>query len=115
MKLHRKLVRKSDNRIIAEEVFCADNFWLRFRGLVGRKPLKTKQAFWIKPCRQVHTHFMTKPIDIVFLDKDLKVKKIIIALKPWKISPYVSSSYSVLEMNAYEAVNITGNDQFVFG
>ena len=46
----------------------------------------------------IHTFFMKFPIDVIFLKRDLTVARVIEDLKPWRLSPWVFSAHSVLEL-----------------
>ena len=48
----------------------------------------------------IHTFFMRFDIDVIFLDKERKVLKVIEKMKPWRLSPWVLSARSVLELGA---------------
>ena len=50
------------------------------------------------PCPTIHTFFMKFPIDALFLDDGLRVRLVIENLKPWRLSPWVLSARSVLEL-----------------
>lgn len=84
-------------QVIGECVWKADTFWMRFRGLLGRKPLAPGEGLWIKPCRQVHMFGMTFPLSVWFLDESGRVCAIVDKLKPWGISPHVKKAMSVIE------------------
>lgn len=62
----------------------ADTFWTRFRGLMGRRQLDADEGLFFRPGGSVHTMFMRFPIDVVFLDGDLRVLKVVPSLKPWR-------------------------------
>lgn len=85
---------------LATTVWLADSWWSRFRGLIARPPLGDSEALWIRPCSQVHTHFMRHAITVVFLDSDLRVLRVIPEMTPWRISPWVRGARSVLEFSA---------------
>lgn len=87
-------------QIIACEIIIAHTFWLRLRGLIARKPLKKEQTIWIKPCQQVHTHWMGYPLHVVYLDDAMRVIHIVRDLKPWRFAPLIKSAHSVIELNA---------------
>ena len=72
------------------EVEIARGFWSRFRGWMGRKPLPGT-ALLIYPCSSVHTFFMQAAIDVVFLNSEGRVVKLVEGLKPWRVSPVVLS------------------------
>ena len=84
------------------EVEIARGFWSRFRGWMGRKPLPGT-ALLIYPCSSVHTFFMQAAIDVVFLNSEGRVVKLVEGLKPWRGSPGVLQSIAVLEMAAGDA------------
>ena len=51
------------------------------------------------PCESVHTFFMKFPIDLVYLDKQRKVRKVRHAVPAWRLSACLSA-HSVLELPA---------------
>lgn len=59
-----------DGNLIGE-VYVANSFWTRFRGLMLKKEKSIEKmgGLWIKPCSQIHTFFMKAEIDVVYLDK----------------------------------------------
>jgi uncharacterized membrane protein (UPF0127 family) len=57
-----------------------------------------KEGLWIDPCPMIHTFFMGFPIDVLFLTEDLRVVRVLEGLKPWRMSPWVFSARSVLEL-----------------
>lgn len=80
----------------------ADNFYKRFKGLMGRKTLVKRTGLKIDPCNSIHCFFMRIPIDIMFLSKDDTVVKFIHDMKPWRVSPIVKGARYVIEANALE-------------
>ena len=62
----------------------ADTAWTRLRGLVGRDALGPDEGMLIRPAGSVHTFFMRFPIDVVFLDRDSTVLKVVPGLAPWR-------------------------------
>ena len=77
--------------------------------------LDAGQGMWIAPCESVHTFFMRFAIDVVYLSRDLKVRKVRKAVGPWRVSACLMA-HSVLELPAGTAVE-TGTeagDQLVF-
>lgn len=86
------------NAPIAAKVEKADTPASRSKGLLGRTSLPADEALWIVPCPMIHTFFMKFPIDVLFLDSDLTVRRVIEDLRPWRLSPWVLSASSVLEL-----------------
>lgn len=93
----RKLYNKTQERVVATKCVTAETFFARLKGLLGRKQLDKGECLYIKPCNSIHTCFMEFSIDVVFLDKQLKVVKIIYNIKPWRATPFVKEAYSVIE------------------
>jgi uncharacterized membrane protein (UPF0127 family) len=55
---------------------------------------------WIDPCNGIHMFFMRFPIDAVFLDRRLRVVRVVHRLRPWRIVPLVVGARSVVELPA---------------
>ena len=77
------------------EVRAAWSFWTRLKGLLGTPAGKT--GLWLKPCKVVHTFGIKYPLDLIFLDKDLKVVKIVLSVKPCHPSVGCAGADSILE------------------
>ncbi|MCW8928695.1 MAG: DUF192 domain-containing protein [Gammaproteobacteria bacterium] len=60
--------------------------WERMKGLLGSDQLDNNDGLIISPCNSVHTLFMKYSIDVIYLDKNGIVKKIVPQLKPWHFS-----------------------------
>lgn len=84
------------------EVGLADRFFLRLRGLIGRDA-DALGGLYIKPCGQVHTFFMSVPIDIVYLDKRGKTLKIDRSVPVSTCCDAVRGARRVLELPAGKA------------
>ena len=95
-----KIANASRDRVLAERVGLADTPAARRRGLLGSRELSGEEGLLIIPCRQVHTFGMKYPIDVIFLDASWRVRRYCKGLKPWRLSPFVISSKSVLELPA---------------
>lgn len=72
------------------------------RGLLGRPPLGTQEGLLLQPCNSVHTLFMQYPIDVVYLDRNYTVVKLLPSLPPYRLS-MAGRSTAVLELKAHEA------------
>src|SRR5687767_8926145 len=58
--------------------------WRRMRGLLGRRELPEDEGLVLRPAWSVHTFFMRFPIDVVFVDADQVVRKIVPELGRWR-------------------------------
>jgi uncharacterized membrane protein (UPF0127 family) len=77
----------------------ADSGPKRTKGLLGRERLAPDEALWIIPCEAVHTFGMKFPIDLVYLDRKNRIKKLGIEVPPWRLSACLSA-HSVIELAA---------------
>jgi hypothetical protein len=77
----------------------ADTSAKRRTGLLRHEHLPRGEGLWIVPCESVHTFFMKFPIDLVYLDRNRKVRKVRNAVPPWRLSACLPA-YSVLELPA---------------
>jgi uncharacterized protein len=71
----------------------------RRRGLLGRDALDFAAGMMLAPCAAVHTAFMRFPIDVMFVNRDGVVRKIVRDLKPWRIAAWLRA-YAVIELAA---------------
>jgi uncharacterized protein len=92
----RNLTRQT---VLAHSVEVADHGAARRKGLLGRDGLPAGEGMWIVPCESVHTFWMKFPIDLVYLDRNKKVKKVRSSVGPWRLSACLSA-HSVLEFAA---------------
>ncbi len=91
-----KLTNVTKGVVLAEEARLADSFLKRLTGLLGKKKLAKSQALIIKPCNSIHTFFMHFPIDVLFVNKNNAVIKVILGLKPFRLSGiYFNAAYAV--------------------
>ncbi len=90
---------------LIDKVKRTESAWERMRGLLGRAPLQPEEALWIAPCNSVHSLFMGYPLDLIFLDRQLTVIKIINNLNPWRFSAAVGA-HSVVELAANTVANL---------
>jgi uncharacterized membrane protein (UPF0127 family) len=86
--------------VLAERLEVARTSWSRFVGLMGRAELPAGAGLLIEPCNSIHMFFMRFPIDALFLDRDRRVKRVLLRLKPWRVSPMVFGAKSVVELPA---------------
>jgi uncharacterized protein len=80
----------------------ADSFWTRFMGLMGRDRLPDGEGLLIAPCDSIHMFFMKFALDVLFLDKDFRIVKIVKNLKPGDIVGTVKGAWQVVEVAAGE-------------
>jgi uncharacterized protein len=84
--------------LLASDVRLADTPRSRRTGLLKRDGLDAGEGLWIFPTQAIHTFGMRFPIDVVFLDRCLRVKRTYQALPPWRLTTFVWGARSVLEL-----------------
>jgi len=98
-----RLVKVTDtyrNTVIGDQVEVADTSLTRLFGLLGKRHLDTGRGLWIRPSSGVHTLGMMFPIDVIGLDKELKVIRIWSNLVPFRLTSVSTKIRSVIELPA---------------
>jgi uncharacterized membrane protein (UPF0127 family) len=85
---------------VADRVRVADTPRERRVGLLGRKSLDAGEGLLIVPTQAIHTFFMQIPIDVVFLDRERRVKRVYHHLVPNRLTRFVWGAHSVLELES---------------
>jgi uncharacterized membrane protein (UPF0127 family) len=113
--LATRVTNQTRNTVLATAADVADTSAKRRTGLLKHQSLKPGEGLWISPCESVHTFFMKFAIDLVYLDKHKKVRKVRHAVPPWRISACLTA-HSVLELPAGVLANTQTQigDQLVF-
>lgn len=91
---------RTRSRILADRVTLADSPKSRRVGLLQHESLPAGQGMWIFPTKAIHTFGMKFPIDVAFLDRRLRVKRVYHALPPLRMTRWVWGARSVLELTA---------------
>ena len=92
----------ANNVVICERCLLADRPFDRMRGLLGRRDLAREEGILLKPASSVHTWFMRFPIDVVFLDREMSVLRVVPRLGPWRWAGRRRAA-AVLELAAGES------------
>ncbi len=87
--------------VVCETCAVADRAWPRLKGLLGRSSLPPGEGILLSPASSIHTFFMRFPIDVVFLDRDLRVVAVREAVPPWRTAGK-RGARSTLELAAGE-------------
>lgn len=85
--------------VVAAAAEVADTSAKRRVGLLKHDRLEQGAGLWITPCESVHTFFMKFAIDLIYLDKKNKVRKVRHAVPPWRLSACFTA-HSILELPA---------------
>jgi len=87
-------------RIVIPHVEVAADLWRQTIGLMGRKEMVPDGGLFIPHCNAIHTAFLRFPIDVLFLDREMKVVRLITELAPWRVIGFVRGAKSVVELPA---------------
>ena len=93
-----KVTNLTRGTIVGDSVEMADTSLKRIVGLLGRRGLDAGGGLWIRPSSGVHTLGMAFKIDVVGLDRDLKVVKLWRCLPPFRITSVSLKMNSVIEL-----------------
>lgn len=93
------LLNETKGTVVVEDLRIARSIWSRFWGLMGRGELPEGQGLLIDPCTSIHMFFMRFSLDVVFLDRDLQVVKVVEGIKPWRMA-MGGGGKQALEINA---------------
>ena len=103
------------SRVVLPRVAKTTSALERMRGLLGRRALAEGEGLLIAPCNAIHTLFMGFPVDVVFLDRESVVIKILRGVAPFRWAMALGAA-RVLETRAGEAdrAGITTGDRLVW-
>jgi len=87
------------NTVLADAAEVADTGKKRRIGLLKHDRLDPGEGLWIVPCESVHSFFMKFAIDLVYLDRHKKVRKVRHRMVPWRLSACLTA-HSILELPA---------------
>ena len=82
---------------LGDSIDRADTSAQRNTGLLKHSKLEPGHGLWIIPCEGIHTFFMKFAIDVVYVDRSLRVKKVVRAMPPWQMS-FCLTAHSVIEL-----------------
>ncbi|MBT8352744.1 MAG: DUF192 domain-containing protein [Deltaproteobacteria bacterium] len=91
-------VNLTTRKELGKRIRKAVTFFQRTRGLLGRKEIKKDEGLYIPACRSIHTFFMSFPIDVVFIDNDNRITRVVPSLLPFRIAFGPQNTAGVLEL-----------------
>lgn len=94
--MHTELIETSCGAL---RVKSARSFLARARGLLGAPALGADEALLIAPCNSVHTIGMRYAIDVIFLDREGGILRLVERLRPLRFAA-CWRAHSVLECRA---------------
>lgn len=106
------LINARTGRSVASSVEIATTRRQRRRGLLGRDGLCAGSAFVLAPCWAVHTIGMRFPIDVVFVDDEGMVVKMVERMEGWRMAAARNAAITIeLWAGALKAVDVALGDR----
>jgi len=93
-----KIVNRTKNVVLAEDIILASRPIARIKGLLGSKELRPGQAMVLRPCNSIHTFFMRFAIDVLFVGKKNQVVKALCGLPPFRLSNIYFQASCAIEL-----------------
>ena len=88
------------NQTLVERGRLADSFWTRLKGLLGVRRLEGDEGLLITATNSIHTHFMSIPIDVLYIDAAGLVVDMDRNLPPWRFAAWRRRARHVIELPA---------------
>src|ERR1051325_8582899 len=95
-----QIVNVSKRQVLATHCRLANTFLKRAVGLLNRTSLPPGEGLLLDRCHGVSTIGLRFPIDVVFLDKSLRVIRQVSFVKPFRMGPAARQAIYVLELPA---------------
>ena len=110
-----KVWNRDRGTVLADAAEVADTSAKRRTGLLKHSRLAPGEGLWIAPCEAVHSFGMKFAIDVVYLDRKKRVRKLRKEMVPRRLSACLSA-HSVLELpvGTIESSRTEPGDQLEF-
>lgn len=95
-----KLRNAATGTIVAERVTRPESWIRRTLGLLGRRTLGVTEGLWIPRCWGIHTVGMRFPIDVLFLDEELRVSSVHANVQSGRFAVAHIKAHHVIELSA---------------
>jgi uncharacterized membrane protein (UPF0127 family) len=94
------IINASKKQVLSDQCRLANNFIKRVVGLLNRSSMRPGEGLLLDNCHGIHTLGMRFPIDVVFLDRGLRVLRLAHRVPPFRIGPAAKGAVYVLELPA---------------
>jgi len=106
------LVNATKKTNVCDRCHFANSVLKRMVGLLNRKALAPGEGLLLDRCYGIHTWFMRFPIDVLFLDKELRVMRAVTALPSFRFCVVKHAVYVLeLPVSAFQATRTEAGDQ----
>jgi len=101
-----------EGRTVCERCARAESPFQRMRGLLGRRALDPGEGILLRPAGSIHTAFMRFAIDVVFVDGEGTVVRVVDSIPPWRAAG-AKGAKAVVELPAGAARGLRPGQQLV--
>lgn len=110
-----RIENETRGTVIAERCRVASSAVDRSVGLLRTPEVLPGEGLFIERSPSIHMFFMRYPIDVVFVDRQLRVTKVVSRLKPWRIVAWARGARDCIELRAgaLEGTGTVKGDQLV--
>ncbi len=95
-----RVANRTRGVVLGTSVAVADRWWLRLRGLLGRRELARGEGLLLSPCKAIHMAGMAFPLDVGFLDAEGRLVAIYETLPPAASTRWHRRARQALELPA---------------
>ncbi|MCK4859134.1 MAG: DUF192 domain-containing protein [Candidatus Omnitrophica bacterium] len=94
--MYFRVINQSNNALLFSKAQKKIRFFSKLCGLMFRKEISEENALIFYNASAIHTFFMRFPIDVVFLNKNMRVLRICQGLKPSRMV-FCKGAFCVIE------------------
>ncbi len=96
-----KIIHQKTNTVLGKNLVRATSFWRRLRGyMFYESPKLHFDGLFFPHSRSAHNFFVRFPIDVVFIDENWEIVKILRGFRPWRFSGMYFNATHMLEFPA---------------
>ena len=96
----RSLCNATTGQVVATRARLAEGFVDRVFGFLNRKHIDREEALWLPQCASIHTVGMREPIDVLFLDREDRVVRVLCNVPSNRLAVFCHGANSVIELAA---------------
>jgi uncharacterized membrane protein (UPF0127 family) len=96
--MEMEVVNATRGTVLGSRIRVADNAWSRAVGLLADRGLDPGSGLWLDPCSGIHTVGMRFAIDVIALDRALRVRGLWERLGRFRIAAVSWRTKCVLEL-----------------
>jgi uncharacterized membrane protein (UPF0127 family) len=92
-----RAVFEDSGEVLSGRIQLASGMMSQMIGLMGRHAPEDYDGIWLHRCNGIHTFGMLYPLDVILLDKEYRIRRIILCIKSCRVILPTHGISSVLE------------------